>query len=290
MIGVRKTAAPTRNPYVGPRPFRSGDTLHGRGRELRALRDVLIAERIVLLHSPSGAGKTSLIQASLTGALASKRFDVIGPLRVNAQPPNGEVNRYLWSVLLGLDGLSAEEAGGSVANALDLLDERDDAEGGRPRRRVLVLDQFEEVLTLVPTDRSGQEEFFRDIRRALEKDHRWALFSMREDYMGGLARFAVWIPTHLRVRCRLDFLEESAALDAVRNPAREREVEFTTSPRSACRSRARTSPRTWPGRTSSRSSSRSCAPGCGRSCSSTSGSSAGSTRSTCASTPTSRVP
>jgi hypothetical protein len=227
MIGVRKAAAPTRNPYVGPRPFRSGDTLHGRGRELRALRDVLIAERIVLLHSPSGAGKTSLIQASLTGALASKRFDVIGPLRVNAQPPNGEVNRYLWSVLLGLDGVSAEEAGGSVANALDLLDERDDAEGGRPRRRVLVLDQFEEVLTLVPTDRSGQEEFFRDIGRALEKDHRWALFSMREDYMGGLARFAVWIPTHLRVRCRLDFLEESAALDAVRNPAREREVEFT---------------------------------------------------------------
>ena len=58
MIGLHKTAAPGRNPYVGPRPFGSDDTLHGRGRELRALRDVLIAERIVLLHSPSGRSRS----------------------------------------------------------------------------------------------------------------------------------------------------------------------------------------------------------------------------------------
>ena len=53
------------NPYVGPRSFRRGDALYGRDREIADLLDLLIAERIVLLHSPSGAGKTSLIQAGL---------------------------------------------------------------------------------------------------------------------------------------------------------------------------------------------------------------------------------
>jgi hypothetical protein len=47
------------NPYVGPRAFRTGEALYGRGRELNELMNLLIAERIVLLHSPSGAGKSS---------------------------------------------------------------------------------------------------------------------------------------------------------------------------------------------------------------------------------------
>ena len=54
---------PRPNPYVGPRSFQTGQKLYGRDRELRELASLLIAERIVLLHSPSGAGKSSLIQA-----------------------------------------------------------------------------------------------------------------------------------------------------------------------------------------------------------------------------------
>ena len=53
------------NPYVGPRAFQTGEKLYGRDHELRDLLDLLIAERIVLLYSPSGAGKSSLIQAGL---------------------------------------------------------------------------------------------------------------------------------------------------------------------------------------------------------------------------------
>jgi hypothetical protein len=49
------------NPYVGPRAFQPGETLYGRDREVLELLDLVLAERIVL-HSPSGAGKTSLIR------------------------------------------------------------------------------------------------------------------------------------------------------------------------------------------------------------------------------------
>jgi ABC-type arginine transport system ATPase subunit len=59
------------NPYVGPRAFTVNEAarFYGRTRETQDLLDLLIAERIVLLYSPSGAGKSSLILAALVPAL-----------------------------------------------------------------------------------------------------------------------------------------------------------------------------------------------------------------------------
>ena len=65
------------NPYVGPRAFQTGERLYGRDREARELVDLLIAERIVLMYSPSGAGKTSLIQASVIPAMKDEDFHVL---------------------------------------------------------------------------------------------------------------------------------------------------------------------------------------------------------------------
>jgi len=53
------------NPFIGPRPFMPGQKLYGRDWEIRTLYNLLRTKRLVLLHSPSGAGKTSLIQAGL---------------------------------------------------------------------------------------------------------------------------------------------------------------------------------------------------------------------------------
>jgi chromosomal replication initiation ATPase DnaA len=73
------------NPYIGPRSFVQGERLYGRAHELHELLYLLIAERIVLLYSPSGAGKTSLIQATLVPALAQKKFHVLPLIRVNRE-------------------------------------------------------------------------------------------------------------------------------------------------------------------------------------------------------------
>src|SRR5437763_16164711 len=62
--------------YVGPRPFRTGERLFGRAREVTALTSLLVGERVVLLYSPSGAGKTSLVQAGLVPRLRHKPFRV----------------------------------------------------------------------------------------------------------------------------------------------------------------------------------------------------------------------
>ena len=97
----------TQNPYVGPRPFQTGETLYGRDREILELLDLLIAERIVLLYSPSGAGKTSLIQAGLLPELEEEDFQPLPVMRVSLEPPPEQandlpsgVNRYVLSALL----------------------------------------------------------------------------------------------------------------------------------------------------------------------------------------------
>lgn len=51
---------PRPNPYPGPRSFQRGETLYGRERETAELLGLLIAECIVLLSFPCGAGQGAL--------------------------------------------------------------------------------------------------------------------------------------------------------------------------------------------------------------------------------------
>src|ERR1043166_290249 len=88
-------------PFVGPRAYKIGEKLFGRDREVLQLLDLLIAERIVLLYSPSGAGKTSLVQAALVPALRHEEFAVPGVARVTFERapglPHPAANRYVFA-------------------------------------------------------------------------------------------------------------------------------------------------------------------------------------------------
>ncbi len=225
-----------RNPYVGPRAFRTGETLFGRDAEVRRLFDLLIAERIVLLHSPSGAGKTSLIQAGLIPLLREEGFHVWPPLRVAAPLPHDApsgTNRYLASVLCGLESTvqqssrcSLDEAiGRALSESLGLPIDESSTPRTRPPQ-VLVLDQFEEVVRIDPADLAAKEEFFHQLGVALRAADRWALFAIREEFIGRLDPWTHHLPTRLGCRFRLDLLGEAAARDAIRKPAAAEGVTF----------------------------------------------------------------
>jgi hypothetical protein len=231
--------ARVKNPYVGPRPFRVGERLPNRQDVARELSDLVIAERVVLLHAPSGAGKTSLIQAGLIPILRQCGFRPVGPVRVDKPTSSERVrNRYVHSIAQYLLDCSPEnEAALEMLTLAEVLSRytaaNQEAPSGEPPAAVggeepwvLLLDQFEEILVLDPTDWDMKEQFFDDLREALDSGPWWVLFAMREDFMGGLDRYIDQIPGQLRTRYRLDFLTRGEAEPAITVPARSRGVNF----------------------------------------------------------------
>jgi len=96
-----------------------------------------------------------------------------------------------------------------------------------PRKQVLIFDQFEEILTIDPTDRPARVEFFAQVGAALEDRNRWALFVMREDYTAALDPYMRPIPTRFSTSFRLDLLGIAAAHLAIQEPARSVGVDFS---------------------------------------------------------------
>jgi len=137
------------NPFVGPRPLSKSNPIFGRGREIAELRHLITAERLVLLYSPSGAGKSSVVNAGLIPEL-NDRFDVWEPTRVNTEPPPGlTTNRYVRSAIHGWkkDGDETTLKTFVTKNKV-------------PKKPLLIFDQFEEILRVNPTDVTNQIEFF----------------------------------------------------------------------------------------------------------------------------------
>jgi WD40 repeat protein len=155
------------NPFVGPAPVSKERRLFGRERETAELGSLLVAKRIVLLFAPSGAGKTSLIQAAMLSEMRDRHaIMVLPPVRLAHRgdaglPPH---NRYVLSMLRSLEEhfggeqlsdaeLVAYDLARYFAERLGLASER------RDRRLLLVVDQFEELFTLDPHDWDAKQAF-----------------------------------------------------------------------------------------------------------------------------------
>ena len=232
LAGARPPNEDGINPYVGPRSFKSGEKLYGRGIEAARLFHLLLADRIVLFYSPSGAGKTSLLQAQLAQRLDREGFDVIYDIRVGRLPagtPRIPVNRYLLGAVLSieealqegqqlpLDDLASMEFADYLKHIRELRKGR--------KRLALIFDQFEEIFA-DPADDAAKREFFHVVGELLEDTTIYAVFSMREDWIARLDDYEELIPSRLKARLRLSLLTEEQAVEAIRAPANEQGVDF----------------------------------------------------------------
>jgi WD40 repeat protein len=228
------------NPYVGPRAFTRHDTLFGRDVEKVNLLSIVISERVVLLYSPSGAGKTSLIQAGVIPALEAEKFRPLPIIRVNRAPSSNSArtasNRYVASALHslaeerpGIPDLASDDLSGiTMSEYLDRLDDgRESSSDAASDPVVLIFDQFEEILTVEPADLTVKDAFFAQVGEALRARHRWALFSMREEYVAALDPYLRHLPTRFATTYRLGLLEPTAARDAIQKPSALARVDFT---------------------------------------------------------------
>lgn len=232
-------------PYIGPLPFEEGRELYGRKRETQQLFDLLISKRIVLLISPSGAGKTSLIQASLVPRLRRK-LQVLPIIRLAASTSqdneaahqtNTYVSAALQSLEAGFDQADRMSEEALRAHSLDsYLQARwqPKVDGIHREYPLLILDQFEELFTLNHFDWDAKKVFIEQLGEALsggstaeddleDDGHNrrpiWALLSMREDYAAELEPYRDLLPTALIFRYRLEPLEREQAIEAVREPS-----------------------------------------------------------------------
>jgi WD40 repeat protein len=230
------------NPYVGPRPYKQGEILYGRERETSELTDLLIAERIVLLYSPSGAGKSSLLNAAILPKIVELGFRVLPVMRANLDPPTGvelgdNFNRYIYSCLQSIEEGLPENQRFSIDDLVKLKfkdylakyaeraraqnpDQQNDAPS------LLIFDQTEEVIRISMTDREKKLDFFMQVGDMLRDRNLWALVAIREDYLASLDPYVRPIPTRLANRYRLDFLGADAAMQAIQRPAQTLGVEF----------------------------------------------------------------
>jgi|HubBroStandDraft_2_1064218.scaffolds.fasta_scaffold00415_9 WD40 repeat protein len=229
-------------PYVGPRPLKDGEALFGRATDCDSLLSLLNSERIVLLHAPSGAGKSSLLNAGIIHKLRESYFAPLGPItlgRLGSVTPNDQgqrsnapttlVNRVLLSLNAALDkGKRCPEDRLSQLTLLQFYKSYISAAKPKGEERqtpelfpVIIFDQFEEIFD-DGFDESAAEanrrQLFQQLRELLLLNEVFALFSMREDFLGRIEPRSGFCPGNLRARYRLDLLGHDQALEAIYKP------------------------------------------------------------------------
>ncbi len=217
------------NPFVGPRPYERKDrhNFYGRDREARELRALIVAEREVLFYAQSGAGKTSLLNTMVIPALEEKGFRILPVARVGSDlvpgvKPEAVDNIFVFSAMLTLMGKFVQPQALLRHTLRSFLEEfypRAEDEFER-QPLVLIFDQFEELFTTHRDRWQEAEEFFHQVREALDAlPHLGVVFAMREDHVAAMDRYAPLFPRRLRARFRMERLGPRGALAAVLKPA-----------------------------------------------------------------------
>jgi hypothetical protein len=196
--------------YVGPRPYEESNAsiFFGREREARDLLSLVIANQLLLIYAPSGAGKTSLINARLVPMLShvkdpalaeqlgpGKGFEVLPIARVSGLVPETvdldaipNSNIFVFNTLVSW---RKKDTGTPSAQQRKLAEreligkrlcdyleetrpvaaqpaEEDDEEGEPLSPRVVIFDQFEEIFTRHYERWQDREGFFEQITDALK--------------------------------------------------------------------------------------------------------------------------
>ncbi|MCK6629095.1 MAG: hypothetical protein L6R45_28450 [Anaerolineae bacterium] len=226
------------NPYVGPRTFtqQDSDRFFGREREAQDLFSLVVSERLTLFYAQSGAGKSSLINARLIPQLRQEGYAVLPPGRVSGELPQGVGgvdNIFVFNLMLSLDQSGSDPQRFLRLPLTDFLaglvsddgqryyyESEAKAEGYVETPHVLIIDQFEELMTTHPARWPEREDFFRQLDRAMADDPLlWVVLTFREDYLAAIEPYAPLLTGKMRARFYMQRMGHAAALEAVQKPA-----------------------------------------------------------------------
>ena len=226
---------PDAGPYLGARPFSPGEhhLFFGRTHDLRRVLVLLDHSQVLLLHSASGVGKSSLLHAGVVPALARLGHSVSPVIRFAPFALLGpDVNPFVLAAVSALTRSSGhEDMGEGFSNwaPSTLPDYLAEWRRRRPAAAapVLVFDQAEELFTLPGRSREERREFVSQVIAALEAEPGLRIvFGIRDDHLGGLERAMEGQPL-LLARYRLGALDRGSARNALLGPAARAGAEIT---------------------------------------------------------------
>ncbi len=222
-----------KSPYIGLKPFTEEDAafFFGRKSETQEILDCIIPNPVTLVYSPSGAGKSSLINAGLIPLLKQIGLDVLPIARV-ARPQNAisqeSKNIFIFNTLVQWN---AEDRN----NRLEKMSLKDffantppqPAQKNRRILRIMIFDQFEEMFTSFVSQKGQRKDFFEQVSEALSADpFLRAVFLIRQEF---IADFDNYANTHLQIdqaRYHLRPLAGDAALQAIVGPVQGTSYQY----------------------------------------------------------------
>src|SRR6185436_16532047 len=196
-------------PYPGLRPFEphEAEIFFGREAHTDRLLEILQRERFLAVLGPSGAGKSSLVRAGLLPGLAAGWLGGVSDWRIAVLRPGERPFRRLAEELVrcgavgpgasdldSLPGIEAELRRGPLGLAHLVMDAHRGAEGGRPFKLLVLVDQFEEIFRYAQAGgpEADESEAFVHLllaSRAVPEAGVYVALTMRTDFLGHCVRF-----------------------------------------------------------------------------------------------------
>ncbi len=192
MLKMSSSLSLSENPYRGLEPFEAAHTQYffGRTRMIQALAEKVSKQDFVAVVGPSGSGKSSLIRAGLLPRLKTETpySDVV------ITPTKNPIDRLILSLLDWQNVYSLSDKLVEAKKISDLL-QQDTATLQRffiqilkdkgQTKLLLVIDQFEELFTLV-ADEKNRRLFIDTLIEISEAHFAKVVIAIRADFYGNL--------------------------------------------------------------------------------------------------------
>ena len=206
-------------PYKGLLEYRLADTeiFFGRARAVEELLECLEQAPLTVLHSESGAGKSSLLHAGL-----APRLIAAGHLPLYLRPYRAEPGYAIKRAFLADPSQAPELATAPLREFLRQVG----GVLGPAATLYLCLDQFEEFFTQLGDPEC--DDFVRELAECLDDaslNVRWVL-ALRTEYFGRLANFRPQVRDPFSNDLRLERLTRAEAEEVIVQPALRRGVSF----------------------------------------------------------------
>jgi len=207
------------SPYKGLLAYRLSDAeiFFGRSQAIAGVFSRLQRGALTILHSESGAGKSSLVQAGI-----SPRLIGAGHLPVYIRPyddnPAIILKRAFLSDLSQTPLLATAPLRDFLRQVCQVV--------GQQTTLYIILDQAEELFTQL--EEPARAEFVGELAECLSDDSlnvRW-LFSMRTEFFGNLANFRPQIQDPFDNDYRLNRLTRAEAQEVIAEPVRRRNITY----------------------------------------------------------------